>query len=158
MGRRGNTGETGKPTRAEIESVLPKNDLSVRRAAFLTEYVRFRCSAQSVARMAAEAEWLEAVPPGVFEERWFDPLTLRPTWMRPVEPPAPADEMSSAKSPGLPDLPPLLTAAQASLFLQIPESTLAIWRSTNRVHLPYVKLGGHVRYKREDIQAFLSDK
>lgn len=54
-------------------------------------------------------------------------------------------------------LAPLLTARQASEFLQVPVSTLAVWRCTNRVHLPFVKVGGrHVRYRREDLEAFLA--
>lgn len=35
-------------------------------------------------------------------------------------------------------------------------STLAVWRSTGRVHLPFVKVGGHVRYRPEDIKRFLA--
>lgn len=51
---------------------------------------------------------------------------------------------------------PLLTPRQASNFLQVPESTLAVWRSTGRVQLPFVKVGGHVRYRREDIERYLA--
>lgn len=51
---------------------------------------------------------------------------------------------------------PLLTARQASEFLQVPVSTLAVWRSTGRVQLAYVKLGGAVRYRSEDIARFLA--
>lgn len=51
---------------------------------------------------------------------------------------------------------PLLTARQASEFLQVPVSTLAVWRSTGRVQLAYVKLGGAVRYRREDIARFIA--
>jgi excisionase family DNA binding protein len=51
---------------------------------------------------------------------------------------------------------PLLTANEASEFLRVPVSTLAVWRSTGRVALPYVKVGGHVRYRREDIEHYLS--
>lgn len=49
----------------------------------------------------------------------------------------------------------ILTAAQASAYLQVPTTTLAVWRSTNRVVLPYIKLGGHVRYGREDLDRFI---
>ena len=51
----------------------------------------------------------------------------------------------------------ILTAAQASAYLQVPTSTLAVWRSTNRVVLPYFKLGGHVRYLREDLDRFIEE-
>lgn len=50
-----------------------------------------------------------------------------------------------------------LTPREAAAFLNIPEATLAVWRSTNRVHLPFAKLGGrHVRYRRVDLEAFIS--
>lgn len=52
--------------------------------------------------------------------------------------------------------PALLTPEQAAEFLQVPVSTLAVWRSTGRVVMPYVKVGGRVRYRMEDIERFLS--
>jgi len=52
---------------------------------------------------------------------------------------------------------PLLTARQASAYLQVPVSTLAVWRCTGRVHLPFVKLGDRqVRYRPEDLEAFVA--
>jgi len=51
----------------------------------------------------------------------------------------------------------MLTPRQASEYLQVPVSTLAVWRCTGRVTLPYFKVGTRqVRYRREDIEAFLS--
>lgn len=51
----------------------------------------------------------------------------------------------------------LLTAKEASAFLHVPTTTLAVWRSTNRVYLPFVKLGAHlVRYRPEDLNAFVT--
>lgn len=52
--------------------------------------------------------------------------------------------------------PALLTPEQAAQFLQVPATTLAVWRSTGRVVLPYVKVGGRVRYRKEDIDRFLA--
>jgi excisionase family DNA binding protein len=49
-----------------------------------------------------------------------------------------------------------LTPRQVSEYLVVPETTLAVWRSTNRVVLPYFKLGGHVRYRRSDLDAFIA--
>jgi excisionase family DNA binding protein len=49
----------------------------------------------------------------------------------------------------------LLTARQASEYLQIPVATLAVWRCTGRVELPFVKAGRAVRYRREDLENFL---
>jgi excisionase family DNA binding protein len=53
--------------------------------------------------------------------------------------------------------PALMTPEQASAFLQVPVSTLSVWRSTGRVALPYLKVGGHVRYRFEDIERFLAE-
>lgn len=55
-----------------------------------------------------------------------------------------------------PPLEPLLSPREASAYLGVPTSTLAVWRSTGRVVLPFVKVGGHVRYRPEDIRRFLA--
>lgn len=47
--------------------------------------------------------------------------------------------------------PPECAAAE----LGVSPQTLAIWRSTGRYDLPYVKIGRKVFYKAEDIQAFI---
>lgn len=48
-----------------------------------------------------------------------------------------------------------LTPKQTAALLNVPETTLAVWRSTNRVVLPFFKLGHHVRYRRSDIDKFI---
>jgi excisionase family DNA binding protein len=48
-----------------------------------------------------------------------------------------------------------LTPKQTAALLNLPEATLAVWRSTNRVVLPFFKLGHHVRYRRSDIERFI---
>lgn len=48
-----------------------------------------------------------------------------------------------------------LTPRQTAQLLNVPEGTLAAWRSTNRVALPFFKLGGHVRYRRADLDNFI---
>ena len=35
-------------------------------------------------------------------------------------------------------------------------STLAVWRCTGRFNLPFVKVGRAVRYRREDVEAFIA--
>jgi len=50
----------------------------------------------------------------------------------------------------------LLTPGQVSLLLQIPKSTLAVWRSTGRVKLPFVKIGRAVRYRLADVEHLIS--
>lgn len=52
----------------------------------------------------------------------------------------------------------LLNPRQAADFLNVPVSTLAVWRCTGRVALPYLKVGGHVRYRPEDIERYLFDR
>ena len=52
--------------------------------------------------------------------------------------------------------PDLLNERQTSDWLGIPATTLQVWRCTGRVALPYVKLGGHVRYRRSAIEAFIA--
>ena len=49
----------------------------------------------------------------------------------------------------------LLTPAEASRLLHVPETTLAAWRSTGRVQLAYVKVGRAVRYAPADIERFI---
>ncbi len=52
----------------------------------------------------------------------------------------------------------LLTPAQAGEFLGVSEQTLAIWRSTKRYNLKYVKVGRYVRYRFHDLMLFLESR
>ena len=49
-----------------------------------------------------------------------------------------------------------MTPEQVSRLLHVPLSTLAVWRCTGRVHLPFTKVGRAVRYKRFDVYALLA--
>jgi excisionase family DNA binding protein len=49
-----------------------------------------------------------------------------------------------------------LPTAAAAKVLGVPPGTLAQWRSSGRVPLPYLKLGGVIRYRRSDLEAFLA--
>ncbi|VVP18932.1 hypothetical protein PS870_03718 [Pseudomonas fluorescens] len=49
----------------------------------------------------------------------------------------------------------LWTPEQAALNLGVSIRTLAAWRSTGRHALPYVKMGRLVRYRPQDIAAWL---
>ena len=51
--------------------------------------------------------------------------------------------------------PEYLTPDQVSRLLQIPQSTLAVWRCTGRVRLVYVKIGRAVRYRRADVDRLI---
>ena len=52
----------------------------------------------------------------------------------------------------------LLTPDEVSALLRIPIATLAIWRSTGRVQLRFVKVGRAVRYLAADIEAFIEQQ
>ena len=59
----------------------------------------------------------------------------------------------------LTDSPELLNRAQAAEYLGgISPKSLAIWQSTKRYHLPIVKIGRLVRYRREDLDKFLEQR
>lgn len=51
--------------------------------------------------------------------------------------------------------PSLLTPLDVSRLLRIPESTLAVWRSTGRVQLAFVKVGRAVRYRKADVDRLI---
>ncbi len=65
--------------------------------------------------------------------------------------------MSEAQQPiTAPDS--LLSPLQAAQQLGISPLTLANWRATKRYPLPYIKVGGRVRYARSDLDAFLASR
>lgn len=49
----------------------------------------------------------------------------------------------------------LLTPQQVAEMIGISAGTLAVWRCTKRYPLPYVKFGGAVKYRREDVETFI---
>lgn len=52
----------------------------------------------------------------------------------------------------------LLNQNQAAEFLRLSKYALQTWRSTGRYNLPYVKSGGKVFYKLEDLRNFLESR
>jgi excisionase family DNA binding protein len=48
-----------------------------------------------------------------------------------------------------------LTPQQAAEYLGLSVATLNTWRCTKRYNLPYVKIGGSVRYMEADLQRFV---
>lgn len=50
----------------------------------------------------------------------------------------------------------LLTRREAAAYLGVSEQTLAIWKCTGRYSLPYVKIGRLVKYRKHDLDAFIS--
>lgn len=49
----------------------------------------------------------------------------------------------------------LLTRQQAAQYLDVTAGTLAVWASTRRYDLPFVKIGRKVRYRPEDLDRWL---
>lgn len=49
----------------------------------------------------------------------------------------------------------LLTADEVAEILGVTSHTLAVWRSTGRYALPYVKSGRLVRYRETDVSGFI---
>lgn len=52
----------------------------------------------------------------------------------------------------------LLTPDQVAAALGLSHRTLASWRSSRRNPLPYVKVGSRVRYRRQDVTAWLESQ
>ena len=50
----------------------------------------------------------------------------------------------------------LLTSDEAAEYLGIAPNTLAVWRSTRRHVIPYIKSGRYVRYRVADLEAYLA--
>lgn len=52
----------------------------------------------------------------------------------------------------------LLTRDQAAEYLGIAPQTLAVWATTGRYNLPFIKVGRCVRYRRHDLDRFLESR
>lgn len=50
----------------------------------------------------------------------------------------------------------LLSRNEAAQYLGIKPQTLAVWASTKRYDLSYVKVGRCVKYRQSDLDAFIS--
>ena len=49
----------------------------------------------------------------------------------------------------------LLDPKQAAKFLGLKPCTLAVWRSKGRYDLPFLRIGGRIRYLIEDLQDWI---
>lgn len=49
----------------------------------------------------------------------------------------------------------LLSRPEAAAYLGVKVETLAVWASTKRYDLPFIRVGRSVRYDRADLNAFL---
>lgn len=52
----------------------------------------------------------------------------------------------------------LMTPEQVSGYLGVSVETLNVWRCTKRYNLPYIKAGRLVRYRFQDIEAFIASR
>jgi excisionase family DNA binding protein len=54
--------------------------------------------------------------------------------------------------------PELLTPSEAANLLRTTVDTLAVWRSTGRHSIPFVKVGRSVRYRRDELLEWLDSR
>ena len=52
----------------------------------------------------------------------------------------------------------LLNNAEAAEYLGVAQQTLTIWRCVKRYNIPFVKVGSRVKYRREDLDAWLASR
>lgn len=52
----------------------------------------------------------------------------------------------------------LLTNEEAADYLGVASNSLAVWRTTKRYTIPYVKVGRLVKYRIVDLDAFLESR
>jgi hypothetical protein len=52
----------------------------------------------------------------------------------------------------------LLDPIKAAKYLGVTAGTLAVWRSTGRYTLPFVKIGRKVMYRDTDLNAFINER
>jgi excisionase family DNA binding protein len=51
----------------------------------------------------------------------------------------------------------LLSRSEAAMYLGISKQTLAIWNCTGRYHVPFVKIGRLVKYRKSDLDTFIAN-
>jgi len=51
----------------------------------------------------------------------------------------------------------LLTPEEVAKLLGTSAQMLAVWRCTQRINLPYVKVGRSVRYREDAVEQFIRD-
>lgn len=52
----------------------------------------------------------------------------------------------------------LMTPEEVADYLKVSKETLNVWRCTKRYNLPYVKAGRLVRYRSDDVEAFIASR
>jgi len=54
--------------------------------------------------------------------------------------------------------PELLTRDEAARYLGLKPQTLAVWASTGRYELPFIRAGRYVRYRKQDLDRWLDSR
>lgn len=62
---------------------------------------------------------------------------------------------NTSAAPSSPKIQTLLTRQEAAAYIGVQPNTLATWACTQRYDLPYVKVGRNVRYRKQDLDAFI---
>lgn len=52
----------------------------------------------------------------------------------------------------------LLTTEEAAEYLGVAQNSLAVWRTTHRYPIPYVKVGRLVKYRLNDLNTFIESR
>ena len=60
--------------------------------------------------------------------------------------------------PDLPKTNPRLTRKEAAEYLRVTEGTLAVWATTGRYNLPYIKVGRKCVYLQVDLDRFMENR
>lgn len=61
-------------------------------------------------------------------------------------------------APTDPSHPILMTPTEVADMLGVTVETLSVWRSTRRYALSWTKIGRLVRYRRDAVESFISDR
>ena len=56
------------------------------------------------------------------------------------------------------EYPDLLNREQAARYLGLKPQTLAVWASTGRYELPFIRAGRYVRYRKQDLDRWLESR
>lgn len=70
----------------------------------------------------------------------------------------PAAPVGCPAAPATLDPADLLTPEQAAQLLGLSDRTLATWRSTGRHSLPYIRVGGRIRYSKAALTAWFQSR
>lgn len=52
----------------------------------------------------------------------------------------------------------LLDSDQAANYIGVTPGTLEVWRCTKRYHIPFIKVGRLVRYRKSELDNFLEQR